>query len=52
MACIRRGRAYAKRHWQGAWKAGKNLQSLDHNIDHIDHKIHNQTKIMRNIRKK
>lgn len=33
-------------------KQEKNLQSLDHNIDHIDHKIHNQTKIMRNIRKK
>jgi len=33
-------------------KQEKNLQSLDHNIDHIEHKIKNQTKIMRNIRKK
>jgi len=30
----------------------KHLHCLHQNIDHIDHKIHNQTKIMRNIRKK
>jgi len=30
----------------------KHFQCLDHNIDHIEHKIHHQTKIMSNIRKK
>jgi len=33
-------------------KQEKYLHCLDHNIDHIEHKIHNQTKIMSNIRKK
>jgi len=30
----------------------KHFQSLDHNIDHIEHKIQHQTKIMSSIRKK
>jgi len=33
-------------------KQEKHLQCLDHNIDHIEHKIHNQTKIMKKVRKK
>jgi len=30
----------------------KHFQCLDHNIDHIEHKIHHQTKIMNSITKK